>query len=99
MNLYNCKQIQAGKVCFAMNDHVALITPTELQKYRLNEAPYTIIDARPYQGYIAGHIPGAVWMGWEAWCEEAPVHAGQTLAQPGYWGVVRESMPEALQAS
>lgn len=78
---------------------ITLITPTELQKYRLHEAPYTIIDARPYQDYIAGHLPGAVWMGWEAWCAEAPVHAGHALAQPGYWGILRESTTEALQES
>lgn len=86
-------------VCSAMNDHVALITPTELQKYHLNEASYAIIDARPYREYMAGHIPGALWMGWEAWCEEAPAHAGPTLAQPGYWGVLREYTSEALQES
>lgn len=82
-----------------MDAHVALTTPTELQRYRLDEAPYTIIDARRYGDYSAGHIPGAVWMGWEAWCEKAPVHAGQTLAQAGYWGVLRESTTEALEES
>ena len=78
---------------------IALISATELQRYNLNETSYTIIDARRYQDYIAGHIPGAAWMGWEAWCENAPVHAGQTLAQPGYWGVLRESTAEVLQES
>lgn len=38
-------------------------------------------------------------MGWEVWCEEAPAHAGHMLTQPGYWGVLRESTPEALQES
>lgn len=82
-----------------MNTHIALITPTALQKYRLPDASYTIIDARSYQEYIAGHIPGAVWMGWEAWCEKAPVHAGSALAQAGYWGALRESSSDALQES
>src|SRR5690242_11671830 len=80
-----------------MNAHVALITPTELQRYCPGNAPYTIIDARPYQDYIAAHIPGAVWMGWETWCAEAPVHAGHLLTQPGYWGVFQENHPEVLQ--
>lgn len=82
-----------------MNAHVALITLAELQKHHLHDALYTIIDARPYRDYIAGHIPGAVWMSWETWCENAPVHARQVLAQPGYWGVLRESTGEALQES
>jgi|SRR5579859_2017263 len=80
-----------------MNAQVALITPTELQQHRLHEAAYTIIDARSYQDYIAGHIPGAIWIGWERWCAEAPVHAGPTLAQAGYWGILRESTSEAQQ--
>lgn len=82
-----------------MNAHIALITPTELQQRRFHDLSFTIIDARPYHEYIAGHIPGAVWMGWEAWCAEAPVHAGLALARPGYWGILRESTTEALQES
>jgi thiosulfate/3-mercaptopyruvate sulfurtransferase len=27
-------------------------------------------------------------MGWEAWCEPAPPHAGPVLAPPGFWGVL-----------
>lgn len=77
---------------------IALITPAELEKDH-HYTSYTIIDARPYQDYIAGHMPGSVWMGWEAWCAGAPVHAGHALTRAGYWGVLRESTPEALQES
>jgi thiosulfate/3-mercaptopyruvate sulfurtransferase len=28
-------------------------------------------------------------MNWDAWCEEAPLHAGHALAQAGYWGVLK----------
>lgn len=38
-------------------------------------------------------------MGWETWCAEAPVPAGHALAQAGYWGVLRESTPEAWQVA
>ena len=82
-----------------MNAHIAIITPIEAMKYRPDEAPYSIIDARPYRDYIAGHIPGAVWIGWETWCEAAPDHAGQTLAQAGYWGVLRDQAAELVQES
>ena len=99
MLLYNFIYILTGKDCSEMNAHVALITPTELQRYRLEDALYTIIDARPYRDYLAAHIPGAVWMGWETWCAQAPVRAGHVLAQPGYWGVLRESTSKALQES
>jgi 3-mercaptopyruvate sulfurtransferase SseA len=30
------------------------------------------IDARSKSDFDAGHIPGAIWMGWEEWCEPAP---------------------------
>jgi thiosulfate/3-mercaptopyruvate sulfurtransferase len=82
-----------------MNATIALIAPIEVKKQHYNETPYLIIDARPHRDYIAGHIPGAVWMGWEAWCEEAPVRAGQTLAQAGYWGVLGERATESVQES
>ncbi len=59
--------------------------------------PFSIIDARPYAHYTSGHIPGAVWMGWEYWCELPPAHAGATLAQPGYWGVLKD-LPSSLLA-
>ncbi|HKV56983.1 MAG TPA: rhodanese-like domain-containing protein [Ktedonobacteraceae bacterium] len=74
---------------------IAIASPLEAQKH-LNEAATCIIDARPYQDYTAGHIPGALWMGWDAWCERAPAHAGQILAQPGYWGVLREGAMESF---
>lgn len=82
-----------------MNANIALITPTRVKQHLKNEAPYIIIDARPHRDYVAGHIPGAVWMGWETWCEEAPDYAGQALAQPGYWGVLRENATESVQES
>lgn len=78
---------------------IAIISPDEV-KQRLNEGvPYSIIDARPYSQYAAGHLPGAVWMGWETWCEAAPASAGQALARAGYWGVLKEIEADPLQES
>lgn len=81
-----------------MTAAIAIVSPLEAKEHLNNDAA-CIIDARPHRDYVAGHIPGAVWTGWEAWCEEAPVHAGQTLAQPGYWGILRDGAPESLQES
>ncbi|GAC1459532.1 MAG: sulfurtransferase [Ktedonobacteraceae bacterium] len=78
-----------------MTATIALVSPGEVKKHLSNAAPYTILDARPYSRYVAGHLPGAVWIGWDAWCEKAPVEASHTLAQTGYWGVLKES-PKAL---
>ena len=81
-----------------MTAAIAIVSPLEAQMY-LNNSATCIIDARPYADYIAGHIPGARRMGWEAWCEEAPTHAGQVLAQPGYWGVLKEGATATLEES
>lgn len=53
-----------------------------------NRGDVAIVDARRRPAFHAGHVPGAVWMGWEEWCEAAPDRAGPTLAQPGYWGTL-----------
>ena len=45
-----------------------------------------VIDARTRGEYERGHIPGALWLGWEDFCERAPVPAGSILAEDGYWG-------------
>lgn len=81
-----------------MTTAIAIVSPREAQQY-LNDGTTCIIDARPYADYVACHIPGALWMGWEAWCEEAPAHAGSTLAQAGYWGILKEATTASFQIS
>src|ERR1700686_665519 len=80
-----------------MTAEISLVSPLEVKKQLNNDAPYIIVDARPYSHYVAGHIPGAVWIGWEDWCEEAPAYAGQAVAQAGYWGVLKEDTAGSLQ--
>lgn len=53
-----------------------------------------IIDARPRSDYDAGHIPGAIRMGWEEWCGPAPVSKESILRRQGYWGVLRDKSPD-----
>lgn len=72
---------------------ISLIFPGEL---RDSTSAFHILDTRPYSHYLEGHIPGAVWMGWDIWCEDAPAHAGLALKQPGYWGILKNDTPEAL---
>ena len=54
------------------------------------------IDARTRAEYAAGHLPGAVHMAWEEWCETAPARAGEMLSQPGYWGVLADRSADGL---
>jgi thiosulfate/3-mercaptopyruvate sulfurtransferase len=91
------KDYQAGKGESPMTAEIAIVTPGEVRERLNNVSPYIILDARPHSHYVAGHIPGAIWINWESWCEEAPAHAGQTLAQAGYWGVLKESTDVSLQ--
>lgn len=49
-----------------------------------------IVDARRDEEYRAGHMPGAISLLWEDWCESPPPEAGFTLSQPGYWGVLAD---------
>lgn len=59
----------------------------ELQFALDSGAPrFQLIDSRTPEEYSAGHIPGAILVEWEKWCEPAPTSAGPCIAQPGYWG-------------
>ncbi len=49
---------------------------------------YIIVDSRPETEYISGHIPGAVRIAWEEWCESAPKEAAPIIHEPGYWGTL-----------
>ena len=49
-----------------------------------------VVDARRRYEYNAGHIPGAINLRWEQWCEAAPQTASQILHQPGWWGKLAE---------
>lgn len=57
-----------------------------------------VIDARSRGAYAAGHLPGAIWLDWEGWCEPAPAQAGPVLRQAGYWGVLDDRDPAHLAA-
>ncbi len=50
------------------------------------DARIQFVDARTKDEFLQGHIPGAVLLEWEDWCEAAPSSAGAQIAQPGYWG-------------
>jgi thiosulfate/3-mercaptopyruvate sulfurtransferase len=66
--------------------HVGILTAGEL-------AGMQIVDARTRQEYEAAHIPGAMWMGWEEWCDPAPAPSSSILRKPGYWGALRNAPP------
>lgn len=65
---------------------VRLIAPSALQESLRSNVGSLVIDARRRGEYLDGHIPGAIWMGWEHWCEPPPPRAPEALKAPGYWG-------------
>jgi 3-mercaptopyruvate sulfurtransferase SseA len=63
-----------------------LVTAEELKRRLSTGSKISIVDARRTDAYNADHIPGAVNMLWENWCEDAPANASDILHQPGWWG-------------
>lgn len=53
---------------------------------------FQVVDARTQAEYLAGHVPGALLLEWEKWCEKAPASAGAQLAEPGYWGKLADPL-------
>ncbi len=49
-----------------------------------------VVDARSFGEYAMGHLPGAIWIDWQSFCQAAPADAGAVLGLPGYWGVLAD---------
>jgi len=74
---------------------IAILSPEDLVRERIRQfGEAVVVDARRHKQFLRGHIPAAVWLGWEAWCEPVPNYAGPALAQQGYWGVLADARPE-----
>ncbi len=70
---------------------VALISSQELsQRVAGGLAGWSIVDARTAGEFDAGHIPGAVSVAWEQWCEAPPAGSEPILSQPGFWGLLAD---------
>lgn len=67
---------------------ISLISPRELEALPL-DSDLTIIDVRASGVYVEAHIPGAIRMAWEDWCEKAKGNK-QILSSPGYWGALAD---------
>ncbi|MGH2449261.1 MAG: sulfurtransferase [Chloroflexota bacterium] len=78
---------------------ISIVSPGELRATRPDWPARTIVvDARSRKEFLDGHVPGALWMGWEEWSMPAPPEAGAVLARPGYWGVLAAIDPETAGA-
>lgn len=74
---------------------IGIMSPAELIADGGRFSGAAIVDARRRGAFLTGHIPGAVSMGWESWCQPPPALGGPALAREGYWGVLEPIAPEA----
>jgi len=73
---------------------IAILSADTLRRDLARERQrYTIVDARPRDDFLRGHIPGALSLEWEQWCGVPPRGADPVLSQPGYWGTLVEAAP------
>ena len=71
-----------------------LFTASQLKQKPSGSAAPLVIDARRRYEFNAGHIPGAICMRWEQWCQPAPESASSTMRQPGWWGKLAQPNEE-----
>jgi thiosulfate/3-mercaptopyruvate sulfurtransferase len=79
----------------------SLITPSRLENLQTETAVH-IVDARPSDQFEKRHLPNAICIEWESFCESAPDYASDILKRPGWWGkleaVEKKSFNEKLFA-
>jgi thiosulfate/3-mercaptopyruvate sulfurtransferase len=66
---------------------ISLLTIEQLQPMLGNKS-LTIVDCRAPEDYEERHIPGAVRLAWEDWCEKPRRGIKEILTSPGYWGAL-----------
>jgi len=69
---------------------ISLITPAQLSELPRKEI--TIVDARNEDDFVEKHIPGAVSVTWEQWCEKPRPGIKEILTSPGYWGTLDDPL-------
>lgn len=74
---------------------VSLVTPQELKLLLESDRKPVVVDSRPHDEYAHAHIPSAVELAWEDFCE-VPTDVSQELKQPGYWGKLDDQRLSAI---
>jgi thiosulfate/3-mercaptopyruvate sulfurtransferase len=69
-----------------MSKPVSLLKPYELLALSAAGRKLTLVDARPKDEFIKGHLPSAIQLDWEDYCEIPESPARDILLTPGYWG-------------
>ncbi len=61
---------------------VRIISPAELA----SQTDWKVVDARPEDLFLAGHLPSAQRMDWQEWTEEKPNFLNSLFGSPANWG-------------
>ncbi|MBS2008450.1 MAG: sulfurtransferase [Cyanobacteria bacterium SZAS TMP-1] len=79
-----------------MSRPISLIKPYELLALAAAGRKFTLVDARPNAEFIKGHLPSAIQLDWEDYCEKPEAPARDILLEPGYWGKLQEPYKNSL---
>lgn len=66
---------------------ISILSTEELMPL-LGTDDVTLVDCRAPELFEEAHIPGAVRLAWEDWCEIPKPPIKQILTSPGYWGAL-----------
>jgi thiosulfate/3-mercaptopyruvate sulfurtransferase len=69
-----------------MSKPVTLLKPYELLALSAAGRKFTLVDARPKEEFIKGHMPSAIQLDWEDYCAKPEAPVRDILLTPGYWG-------------
>jgi 3-mercaptopyruvate sulfurtransferase SseA len=66
-----------------MSKTISLIKPYELLALAAAGRKFSLIDARPLEQFKGGHLPSAIQLNWEDYCEKPASPSRDILLQPG----------------
>ncbi len=79
-----------------MSRAISIIDTSSLKELLEEDQSIALVDTRPNQEFRKRHIPHAVNVEWEKWCEDAPSEAAPIIKEPGYWGNLADPTKHAF---
>lgn len=81
-----------------MSKSVSIIKPYELLALAAAGKKFNLVDARPKADFGKGHLPSAIQLDWEDFCDKPLSPARDILLTPGYWGKLLDPLEHKLDA-
>lgn len=80
----------------ALRTTIFILNPNALRKALTEKSGIKLVDARPAAEFAKGHLPGAINLLWEDFCESPTCPVQPILHSPGYWGSLCTERLQAL---